>query len=283
MFIATTAKLKVPLCRSEIFRRRREQGIGNMTLRWSLRKFLGPLSINIPSLWDSGVSWRCLILWAFRSLRETAAVALLLTGLALAPHHGGRVFGQSVPHASDASFPVVIRVDALQTKGEFHPVWRFFGADEPNFAYMKDGKKLLAELGQLRPRAVYFRAHNLLTSGDGMPAFKWGSTNAYHEDANGNPVYDWTILDGIFDSYLQRGVRPYVQIGFMPKDLSIKPEPYQHKWTPRARYDEIYTGWAYPPKDYRKWAELVFQWTKHGVEKHGRAEVETWFWEVWNE
>jgi len=181
------------------------------------------------------------------------------------------------------SFPVSIRVDAAKPKGELKPIWRFFGADEPNYAYMQHGRKLLAELGELRPKQVYFRTHNLLSSGDGTPALKWGSTGAYTEDADGRPIYNWTILDRIFDTYLERGVRPYVQIGFMPKDLSTRPEPYQHRWTPRARYDEIYTGWAYPPKDYPKWGELVFQWTKHCVEKYGRAEVEPWYWEIWNE
>jgi xylan 1,4-beta-xylosidase len=74
-----------------------------------------------------------------------------------------------------------------------------------------------------------------------------------------------------------------VQIGFMPKALSVKPDPYQHRWTPEAKYDEIYTGWAYPPNDYAKWAELVFQWTRHCVERYGRAEVERWYFETWNE
>ena len=185
--------------------------------------------------------------------------------------------------AAAESFPVTIHVDAAKTKGELKPIWRFFGADEPNYAYMKNGKKLIGELGELSPKRVYFRTHNLLTSGDGTPALKWGSTGAYCEDPQGNPVYNWTILDSIFDTYLERGVRPYVQIGFMPKELSTKPEPYQHRWTPRARYEEIYTGWAFPPKDYKKWAELVFQWTKHCVDKYGRVEVETWYWEVWNE
>jgi xylan 1,4-beta-xylosidase len=180
-------------------------------------------------------------------------------------------------------FPVSIRIDAGKTAGELKPIWRFFGADEPNYAYMKHGKKLVAELGELAPKQVYFRTHNLLTSGDGTPALKWGSTGAYAEDGQGRPIYNWTILDRIFDTYLERGVRPYVQIGFMPKDLSIKPEPYQHKWTPRARYEEIYTGWAYPPKDYAKWAELVFQWARHCLEKYGGSEVENWYWEVWNE
>ena len=205
------------------------------------------------------------------TFRLVLALATVLTGPIL--------------HAADVtnSFPVVIRVNAAQTRGELKPIWRFFGADEPNYAYMKDGKKLIGELGELRPQSVYFRAHGLLCSGDGTPALKWGSTGAYSEDANGTPIYNWTIADRIFDTYLERGVKPYAQIGFMPKEMSVKPEPYQHHWTPLAKYDEIYTGWAYPPKDYAKWAELVFQWTKHCVEKYGRAEVERWYWEVWNE
>jgi xylan 1,4-beta-xylosidase len=187
---------------------------------------------------------------------------------------------QSVP---SASFPVSIRVDAASSAGPLKPIWRFFGADEPNYAYMTHGKKLIADQGKLAPKRVYFRAHNLLTTGDGTPALKWGSTNAYTEDEKGNPVYDWTIVDRIFDTYLERGVKPYVQIGFMPKALSIRPDPYQHKWTPTAKYDEIYTGWAYPPRDYAKWGELAYQWAKHAVEKYGRAEVEQWYWETWNE
>src|SRR5438552_7596608 len=145
------------------------------------------------------------------------------------------------------SFRVGIRVDAAKTKGELKPIWRFFGADEPNYAYMKHGKKLLAELRELAPKQVYFRTHNLLTSGDGTPALKWGSTGAYSEDAKGKAVYNWTILDRIFDTYLEGGVRPYAQIGFMPRELSVKPEPYQHHWNPRLGYNEIFTGWACPP------------------------------------
>jgi len=137
------------------------------------------------------------------------------------------------------------------------------------------------ELGALGPRQVYFRAHNLLTSGDGTPALKWGSTNIYTEDAAGGPLYNWAIADRIFDTYLERGVRPFAQVGFMPEALSIHPQPYQHDWRPGAGH--LTTGWAYPPKDYDKWRELVYQWVKHCVERYGRAEVETWYWEVWNE
>ena len=190
-----------------------------------------------------------------------------------------------LPHASaaDGAFPVTITIDASHPQGQLKPIWRFFGADEPNYAYMKDGRKLLAELGKLGPHQVYFRAHNLLTSGDGTPALKWGSTNAYTEDAQGKPVYDWTVLDRIFDTYHQRGLMPYAQIGFMPQALSVKPEPYQHEWRPGLPYNRVNTGWAYPPKDYGKWAELVFRWVSHSIERYGRPEVERWYWEVWNE
>jgi len=186
--------------------------------------------------------------------------------------------------AAASPFPVNIQVDAAKTSGEIHPIWRFFGADEPNYAYMKNGSKLIGELGKMRPTGtVYFRAHNLLTSGDGTPALKWGSTGVYREDASGQPVYDWTILDRIFDTYLQHGVRPYAEIGFMPKEFSINPEPYQHSFTPERGSPPIFTGWSYPPKDYKKWGELVYQWAKHCVDKYGAAEVEKWYWEVWNE
>jgi xylan 1,4-beta-xylosidase len=207
----------------------------------------------------------------------------LAAGLTVADLAAGPQAATPATIEESRPFPVAIRVDAGRDLGELRPIWRFFGADEPNYGSMKDGRALLAELGALRPGEVFFRTHNLLTSGDGTPALKWGSTNAYTEDAQGRPVYDWTIVDRLFDTYLERGVRPYVQIGFMPKALSTKPEPYQHEWRPGLPYDDVYTGWAYPPRDYAKWAELVYRWASHCVERYGRAEVERWYWETWNE
>jgi len=219
------------------------------------------------------------------SIKETAPLTrrTFLARSALAASTLAAPSAISWANQSQDAFPVAITVDAAKPIGPLRPIWRFFGADEPNYATMKNGSKLIAELGKLAPKKVYFRAHNLLCTGDGTPALKWGSSGVYTEDAQGNAVYDWTILDGLFDTYIERGVRPYVQMGFMPKDLSIKPEPYQHKWTPKARYSEIYTGWAYPPKDYIKWAELIYQWTTHCLARYGRDEVETWYWETWNE
>ena len=182
-----------------------------------------------------------------------------------------------------SSQPVTIEVNMRNRIEHMKPVWAWFGYDEPNYTYMKDGVKLLGELQQLSYTPVYIRTHNLLTSGDGEAALKWGSTNAYTEDSRGNPVYDWTIVDKIMDTYVFLGMKPLVEIGFMPEALSSKPQPYRHYWTPNTPYSEIYRGWTYPPKDYGQWRELVYQWVKHSIERYGQREVESWYWEVWNE
>ncbi len=185
------------------------------------------------------------------------------------------------------SGPVSINVNLNIEKGPLKPIWAFFGHDEPNYTYMKDGKKLLTELSQLSKVPVYMRIHNILNTGDGTPSLKWGSSNVYTEDKNGNPVYDWTIIDKIFDTYVERGMKPLAQVGFMPEALSSNPEPYRRagmagdpealRKIPRGQ------GFAYPPKDYNKFAELVYQWVKHSVGRYGQKEVESWLWEIWNE
>ncbi|MBU1820267.1 MAG: beta-xylosidase, partial [Bacteroidetes bacterium] len=129
---------------------------------------------------------------------------------------------------SSATRPVTIEVDFAKEKGPAKPIWAWFGYDEPNYTYMKDGKKLLTHIANLSKIPVYVRAHSLLVTGDGEAALKWGSTNAYTEDANGKPIYDWTIVDKIFDTYIERGMKPMAQIGFMPEALSSKPTPYRH-------------------------------------------------------
>jgi xylan 1,4-beta-xylosidase len=174
-------------------------------------------------------------------------------------------------------------VDAAKSEGPFKPIYRYFGYDEPNYTYMPNGRKLVGELAALSSEPVHIRTHFLLATGDGKPDFKWGSTNAYTEDAAGKPVYDWTIADRIFDTYRAAGAKPFVEIGFMPQALSTKPDPYRPVWSPGAAFDRYYVGWAYPPKDFAKWGELVYQWTRHAAERYGRAEVESWYWEVWNE
>jgi len=192
-------------------------------------------------------------------------------------------FNMEFVRAQDGN-TVSIEVDLAKEKGSMKPVWAWWGYDEPNYTYMKDGKKLLTEISNLSKGPVYVRAHSLLVTDEGpRAALKWGSSNAYTEDKKGNPIYDWTIIDKIFDTYIERGMKPMAQIGFMPKALSTKPEPYRHHWKPGAEYNDIYTGWSYPPKSYKKWAELVYQWVLHSVERYGKEEVERWYWELWNE
>lgn len=180
---------------------------------------------------------------------------------------------------TDAPARVNIRVDARRATGTYSPIWNYFGADEPNYTYAPDGERLLGELGRLDAATpVYFRTHNLFTTGDGDSSLKWGSTNVYTEKADGTPVYDLTITDRIFDAMVAAHVRPLVEIGFMPEALSTHPEPYRHTF-PKG---DIFTGWTYPPKDEAKWSKLVETYAAHLRDRYG-AQVKDWLWEVWNE
>jgi xylan 1,4-beta-xylosidase len=181
--------------------------------------------------------------------------------------------------AQEATPNVSIEVRADRSEGTLTPIWNYFGHDEPNYTYAPNGKKLLGELAAMSAVPVHVRTHNLFTTGDGSYSLKWGSTNVYTEDANGKPIYDWTIVDRIFDTYRELGIKPLVELGFMPQALSINPDPYRHNF-PQG---QIYTGWAYPPKSYEKWADLVFHFVQHLRERYGDAETRSWMWEVWNE
>jgi xylan 1,4-beta-xylosidase len=199
--------------------------------------------------------------------RYFVALALMVTPCA-------RCFAQS-----SAVAPIQVHVNAGHSTGPYEAVWSYFGADEPNYSYAANGQQFLRELSQLSSAPVYVRLHNLLTTGDGTGSLKWGSTNVYREDVEGKPIYDWTITDRIFDALRDNGVRPLVEVGFMPEALSTHPQPYRHNFPDGS----VFTGWSYPPKDYAKWAALVTAWTQHLHERYGDAAVNTWLWEVWNE
>ena len=189
------------------------------------------------------------------------------------------LIAQTLPQATGSQpAPVIVKVHAGQHIGPYTPIWNYFGADEPNYLYAPNGKKLLGELAALSPVPVYFRPHNLLTTGDGEGSLKWGSTNVYTERADGTPVYDFTITDRIFDALVGARVRPLVEIGFMPEALSAHPEPYRHNF-PKGG---VFTGWSYPPKDEAKWSKLVTAYAAHLHKRYG-SQTDTWLWEVWNE
>ena len=182
-----------------------------------------------------------------------------------------------------AQTQIQIRVDAARKIAPFKPIYSYFGYDEPNYTYARNGSKLIGKLVALTDAPVHIRTHFLLATGNGTPELKWGSTNVYTEDASGHARYDWTILDRIFDTYVRARAKPFVEIGFMPEALSAKPQPYHVAWIPGEPNKDYAAGWSYPPKDYRKWGDVVYEWARHCGERYGKAEAESWFWEVWNE
>jgi xylan 1,4-beta-xylosidase len=178
---------------------------------------------------------------------------------------------------------VDITVDNAKTIAPMSSAWAYFGYDEPNYTYAENGRKLVHELAELSREPVGIRVHHLLTTGNGVASFKWGSTNAYTEDGSGNPFYNWTILDRIVGTFEEAGAKPLIELGFMPEALSSRPNPYTPAFRTPGDFQNYYLGWAYPPKDYAKWGELVSQLVTHAVAKYGEAEVSSWDWEVWNE
>src|SRR5580698_6005601 len=95
----------------------------------------------------------------------------------------------------------------------------------------------------------------------------------YAEDAQGKPVYNWSYVDQIYDGQLEAGVRPFVEMSFMPRALAASLTPHAFWYRPLPS----------PPKDYAKWEELVYNFAKHLVDRYGVNEVSQWYFEVWNE
>ncbi len=185
-----------------------------------------------------------------------------------------------------ATTPVNMLVRADQPAGELRPIWNYFGYDEALTTLTPEGKHLLSELTSFaKDESVRIRVHHLNTSGDGTLALKWSSTNVYTEDADGNPVYNWRIVDAIFDELTRPGLQPFVQASFMPQALSSKPEPYTPTLVKRGlpAGDILEGGAYYPPKDYAKWQAFIEAWVQHNVERYGREVVASWLWELWNE
>ncbi len=95
----------------------------------------------------------------------------------------------------------------------------------------------------------------------------------YAEDAQGQPVYNWSYVDQIYDGLLENGVCPFVEMSFMPRALAASLTPQSFWYHPLPS----------PPKDYARWEELVYNFAKHLVDRYGANEVSQWYFEVWNE
>lgn len=211
-------------------------------------------------------------------MRFAALLALILL---LVPASFPAAGSQAAPAVSAA--PVRIDVDLRQSLGPVR-VQRWFGYDEENYTTAPNGRQLLGELHDLSPTPVYIRFHHLLTSGNGTPELKWSSTGVYREGPDGKPIYNFAILDGIFDALHAAGVRPMVEFGFMPEDLAAT-LPNRPKQPYQVPFPGNVTAGASnnPPKDYAKWRDLTRAVTAHFVQRYGRAAVLDWYFEIWNE
>lgn len=96
----------------------------------------------------------------------------------------------------------------------------------------------------------------------------------YNEDEHGNAVYNFAYVDQIYDGLLSNGVRPLVEISFMPKKLAFNPDALHPFW---------YKQNVSPPKSMEKWDALMTAFARHLVERYGMDEVAQWYFEVWNE
>jgi xylan 1,4-beta-xylosidase len=94
----------------------------------------------------------------------------------------------------------------------------------------------------------------------------------YREQPDGTPVYNFQYVDDVFDRMLAQGVRPFVELGFVPEELATQ-----------KNTDFWWKANGGPPTDNKKWAELVRHLLVHCVERYGREEVRQWYFEVWNE
>lgn len=172
---------------------------------------------------------------------------------------------------------MTIEVDATAPGSDLEPVWAYYGYDEANYTNTTEGEELLRTLSGLHADPIYVRTHFLFNTGDGSPALKWGSTNIYTEDANGNPIYDYTLIDAIIDATVAAGTLPLFEIGFTPEALSTRPVPYQNTNT-----YILDGGCFHPPDDYAAWGALVSAWAAHAEQRYPDS-VADWQWELWNE
>ena len=134
-------------------------------------------------------------------------------------------------------------------------------------------------------RPYYVRNHNALTSGNGLSSPASASTNIYTEDEDGNPIYNFEIIDKIYDNYVANNFIPIIELGFMPYDLVPNKDQFKSDWKEGrdVGFEDYNTdGWKYPPKDYQKWKDLISTFVNHLYQRYGQ-QVENWYFEVWNE
>jgi len=158
---------------------------------------------------------------------------------------------------------LVLTVDAAAPSHPFPHFWEhMFGSGRAILSLRESYRDDLRSVKKITD-LQYVRFHAIFHDEAGV----------YDEDAQGNSVYNFSYVDQIYDGLLQNGVRPFIELSFMPNKLAAK-EIHQAFW---------YKPNISPPKDWKRWDELIQQFVRHLVDRYGIDEVAQWYFEVWNE
>jgi xylan 1,4-beta-xylosidase len=195
-----------------------------------------------------------------RSPLRHAAFSLVALILAIAVVPSRSLIAQQAPAAAAAE------TDTVDTSAQGTPFPHFweqmFGSGRAELAMRESYRDDLRAVKSVTD-FKYVRFHGILLDELGV----------YDEDASGNPIYNFSYVDQIYDGLLKNGVRPFVELSFMPKKLASE-EIHQAFW---------YRPIVSPPKDYAKWDGLIRAFAEHLIARYGIDEVSQWYFEVWNE
>ncbi|WP_446744409.1 GH39 family glycosyl hydrolase [Silvibacterium acidisoli] len=157
-----------------------------------------------------------------------------------------------------------ITIDANAKTTPFPHFWeQMFGSGRANLTLRESYRDDMRAVKQAT-NFQYVRFHGILHDENGV----------YNEDEHGEPVYNFAYVDQVYDGLLRNGVRPFVEISFMPKKLAFNPDALHPFW---------YKQNVSPPKSMERWDALIVQFARHLVERYGIDEVAQWYFEVWNE
>ena len=167
-----------------------------------------------------------------------------------------------IPAAAPAQQHILI--DATAPTTSFPHFWEeMFGSGRAILSLRENYREDLRAVKQITD-FHYVRFHAILHDEVGV----------YNEDDHGNPVYNFTYVDEIYDGLLKNGVKPVVEISFMPKKLAFNPDALHPFW---------YKQNVSPPKSMERWDDLIAHFAQHLVDRYGIDEVASWYFEVWNE
>jgi xylan 1,4-beta-xylosidase len=159
--------------------------------------------------------------------------------------------------------PEVIKIDARAEGRPFPHYWEeMFGSGRAILSLRESYRQDLREVKRITG-FKYVRFHAIFHDEVGL----------YDEDPQGKPVYNFSYVDQIYDGLLENGVRPFVELSFMPRKLASAVVLHPFWYKPNVA----------PPKNWERWGDLIYEFTRHLVDRYGAEEVAQWYFEVWNE